>query len=456
MKPQVDARFHLPKTRRHHRGPSVRRWWLASMLCVPAAVGCNGSGMSLASLNPFDRSAPGETLDGTAIAAKPAETSGTPGQLASVTTSAKDALSKAGNAVGGVFKREPSLEEQAAADDPLSLDNKPETVDPKVYVASGQLWESTGNVAKAIENYERALAVDPNHAGALSNLARLHYRQSDFPAAAEAFQRALKQSPNDAQLYNELGLTLHKLGRTDMAVTVMRRALELSPGTSRFANNLASVLHDAGQADQAYQVLVQNNKPAVAHFNMAYLQYKSGNASAARVHLNEAIKFESMASSDAAVGRAVSRSRDMLAQINAVSPSPAAAPAMPNSPASPTTAPVMTASTSAAAGPVARVASTKTPPSAPAPGFAFPAANPNQAWPVAKPAAAQSSTAAQTAADGQASQQIPAWLKEATAKVAAKQADATPSPTAAAPKTQPKAKPAANAGGFTLPTEAGK
>ena len=430
------------------------------MLCVPAAVGCNGNGMSLASLNPFDRSAPGETLDGTAIAAKPADASGTPGQLASVTTSAKDALSKAGSAVGGVFKREPSLEEQAAAEDPLSLDNKPETVDPKVYVASGQLWESTGNVAKAIENYERALAVDPNHAGALSNLARLHYRQSDFPAAAEAFQRALKQSPNDAQLYNELGLTLHKLGRTDMAVTVMRRALELSPGTSRFANNLASVLHDAGQAEQAYQVLVQNNKPAVAHFNMAYLQYKSGNASAARVHLNEAIKFESMASSDAAVGRAVSRSRDMLAQINAVSPGPAAAPAMPNSPASPTTAPVMTASTSAAAGPVARVASSKTATAGASQGFAFPAANPNQSWPAAS--ATNGSSTPNTAATptqpsaSKASEDIPAWLREATAKVAATQTDSTPSPSAETAKPSPETKAAPPAGGFSLPSEPGK
>ncbi len=65
------------------------------------------------------------------------------------------------------------------------------------------------------------------------------------------------------------------------------------------------------------QVLAKNNKPAVAHFNMAYLHFKNGQMTEAQGHLSEAVRFEPQAAGDAAVQRAVERSRDMLAQIDA-------------------------------------------------------------------------------------------------------------------------------------------
>jgi hypothetical protein len=95
--------------------------------------------------------------------------------------------------------------------------------------------------------------------------------------------------------------------------------LQLAPGTSRYANNLASVLYDGGQTESAYGVLQQNNKPAVAHFNMAYLHHKNGRVDQARMHLNEAIKFEAQSVSDSSVKRAVTRSREMLAKLDGTS-----------------------------------------------------------------------------------------------------------------------------------------
>jgi hypothetical protein len=50
---------------------------------------------------------------------------------------------------------------------------------------------------------------------------------------------------------------------------------------------------------------------------MAYLYFKGGQVNAARDHIGQVMKFETQASTDPAVQRAVERSRDMLAQINA-------------------------------------------------------------------------------------------------------------------------------------------
>lgn len=331
--------------------------------------------------------------------------------MASFTKATKGTFAKTTSAVTGLFKGD-SDEPIVAQDDPLSLGGSPETIDPKVHIANGQLWESTGKPEKAVESYKRALAIDPDNAKALSNLARLNYGQSNYSAAAELFQQALAQTPNDAQLYNELGLTLYKLGRTDMAVTVMKRALTLSPGNSRFANNLASVLHESGDVDGAYEVLAKNNKPAVAHFNMAYLQFKAGNKTDARMHLSETMKFESAAGGDPAVSRAVSRGRDMLAQLGTNLPAGT----------SPTTSPQTTPAIAPPAivgGPEARTAAaaqtqagslatttkygwpgTQTPQTAVAAIASLPPA------PNSMPDAAMASS--------KATEQMPAWLKEAT------------------------------------------
>jgi len=264
--------------------------------------------------------------------AKPAETTTgqeSPNMLASTSRSigkaTKAAFNKTTGAVTGLFARNDSSADQAS--DPLSLDTENQKVGPDVFVANGQLWESTGNVSKAMESYAKALESEPNHGPALTSIARLHFRESNFPQAAEYFQKAIAQQPEDAALYNDLGLTLSKLGQHQMAGQTIARALQLAPGTSRYANNLASVYFEAGQSEQAYQVLAQNNKPAVAHFNMAYLHYKKGQAQRAQSHLQQAMQHESQAEADPATKRAIERSREMLAQLNPGGAAPATNPA---------------------------------------------------------------------------------------------------------------------------------
>jgi len=228
--------------------------------------------------------------------------------------SARNAVGKTTNAVAGVFRKPTKPDSES---DPLSLDNKPEKVNSDVYVANGQLWESSGDLTKAMESYTRALESEPNDAQALSSIARLNYRQGKFQKANDYFNRAMTNSPQDAELHNDIGLTRSKLNDPQGSVVSFEKALKLAPGTSRYANNLATVHFEAGDSTAAYRVLVSNNKPAVAHFNMAYLHFKNGQMNDAKKHLNGAVQFESQGASDDIVKRAVDRSREMLAQIDA-------------------------------------------------------------------------------------------------------------------------------------------
>jgi tetratricopeptide (TPR) repeat protein len=314
----------------NHFGQARRVLWASSLAgsLVIGFVGCSSpGGMKLASLNPFSSGEAEEVSDPSrsSITASIASTTDAARQrIGSLGTSARTAVSKSTDAVKGMFAsarfnratEEDTESEVPSSTDPLSLANKPEEVDADVYVANGRLWESSGNPQKAMESYTKALENEPASAEALGSIARLHFRDEDYKKAAEFFGRAIQAAPEDAGLFNDLGLTLSRLGNHRAAAETLGRALELAPGTSRYANNLASVLYDAGENESAYGVLLKNNKPAVAHFNIAYLHHKNGKNAEAIRHLNEVLKFEPQAVSDEAVKKAVTRSREMLAQLS--------------------------------------------------------------------------------------------------------------------------------------------
>ena len=295
----------------------ARRALLALLVAGASATtitGCSGNGMSLASMNPFGGAASTPSVS-TGVSESIADTGKqSPNRFASFGTSAKNAMAKTTSFFTG--GTEPGEDEVVSHEDPLRLDRKPETLDPDIFVANGQLWESTGNMNKAMESYARALQHQADYVPALSSIARLHFRQGNHEHARKYFDSAISLSPEDAVLHHDLGLTYSKLGNHAQAIASLNKALEMSPQNSRFANNLASVYFESGNRLSASQVLAKNNPPAVAHFNMAYLCYKHGHLDDARGHLNEAVKYEPLAATDAGIKRAVERSRQMLEQLD--------------------------------------------------------------------------------------------------------------------------------------------
>ncbi|WP_203329064.1 tetratricopeptide repeat protein [Candidatus Laterigemmans baculatus] len=242
---------------------------------------------------------------------------GTQGQASSMGMAIKSAYDKSRQSLAELFGGTPTSEtdegQKIAANDPLLLQNRPTSVGPEVFIANGQLWETTGNFERAMENYAKALEKHPENAAALASIARLNARQNRFDQAIEYFERAIQAAPSEASLYHDMGLALSKQGRHEEALAAVGKALAIAPSTSRYSNSHAAILFTAGREEEARTELMKSNKPAVAHYNMAYLYYSNQKTSQALQELGKVLAMGPQADGgDPASQQAFERSKELF------------------------------------------------------------------------------------------------------------------------------------------------
>ncbi len=210
---------------------------------------------------------------------------GISGQFKSMGSAVSSAMGKAKNAVTSTFTAGPTN------DDPTSLANMPTNLGPEIWVTQGQHFETRGNFAKALDNYTKALEVEPTNEAALLSLARLYARQDQHLQAAEFFNKAIAVKPQ-AGIYNELASVYQKQGKVTEAQASVQRAIQLDPSNARYRNNLAGMLVVGGRSDEAIKQLEQVFPPAVANYNVAFLHFKNQNIAAAQQHLQVALQAD--------------------------------------------------------------------------------------------------------------------------------------------------------------------
>lgn len=204
------------------------------------------------------------------------------------------------------------------------------------WYAAGRASLAQRRYADAAEDFQRALALDPAHAGAAGNLGVALHRAGRVKEARAAFEDACRLSPDSAELRYGLGSLLdaigelsgaereleeavrldsryadawhalavvrQKHGRDRDAEAAYRRSAELAPWRVESASNLAGLLTSRGDPEQALAVLEpalrrEPSRPALLH-----------NRGAALLRLNRveeaAAVFDAALSASAAVGDA--------------------------------------------------------------------------------------------------------------------------------------------------------
>ncbi len=109
--------------------------------------------------------------------------------------------------------------------------------------------------AQALAHLDRAVALQPDFAAALSARGGLYYQQGKPEASLADLESAAKLRPDDATNLDRLGQAYLALNRTSDAARVLRRAAELEPGESKIQLHFARALADAGQTAESKVVM---------------------------------------------------------------------------------------------------------------------------------------------------------------------------------------------------------
>jgi tetratricopeptide (TPR) repeat protein len=112
-----------------------------------------------------------------------------------------------------------------------------------------------GAPGEARAAYERALALDPDHAGANLNLGRLLHEAGELAGAEARYRRALASAGQEAVAAFNLGVLLEDRGKDAAALEAYGRALRSDPSLADAHLNASRVLERMGRRAEALRHL---------------------------------------------------------------------------------------------------------------------------------------------------------------------------------------------------------
>lgn len=126
----------------------------------------------------------------------------------------------------------------------------------------GNELNQTGEYAKAAEEYEKALELEPDYVDAMTNLGVTYYRLQQLDKAIEVYTRAIAVAPEDADIRSNLAAayvqTYEPGGPTeplDLALEQYQKAVELAPDLIQAHFGLGVVYSMLGQTEEAIAAL---------------------------------------------------------------------------------------------------------------------------------------------------------------------------------------------------------
>jgi glycosyltransferase involved in cell wall biosynthesis len=96
------------------------------------------------------------------------------------------------------------------------------------WLEKGTIYLEKGDLDEAIKCLEEARELG-EHEMVFAHLGIAHAKKGDFSSAIDNFRKALKINPKNADFYYNIGLALHSQGRMTEAGLAFRRAIELNP-----------------------------------------------------------------------------------------------------------------------------------------------------------------------------------------------------------------------------------
>ncbi len=135
--------------------------------------------------------------------------------------------------------------------------------DASITLVLASSFETVGRLDQAMQQYRRALALRPDDAQVLNNLAFLTAETNgDLTDALRMAQQAVRKSPDRPEYLDTLGWIYLKQHSADSAVDVFRRLIAKEPANSTFRYHLGAALlakGDGAAARESLQIALEHN-----------------------------------------------------------------------------------------------------------------------------------------------------------------------------------------------------
>ena len=174
----------------------------------------------------------------------------------------------------------------------LKLD--PENADALLNIAA--IHRGDGKVELATHFIERALAVNPSSIGALAQLAEIQRDRGELDEAIRLFSAALDIDDSQPFVWMGAGDVLQRAGRFEAAVKAFETVLELDPDSFKARYNLGVTYSNMGREDDALAIYAQaieldptHPEAASARNNLGAMRLARGEKDAALEHFEAAL-----------------------------------------------------------------------------------------------------------------------------------------------------------------------
>jgi tetratricopeptide (TPR) repeat protein len=171
--------------------------------------------------------------------------------------------------------------------------NYPGTL-PNAWNNLGILAAREGRTDEAIENFQRALQIDPDHLIALDNLGNAYREKRRWEDAKTVLRRALQLNPEDPEANYSLGMVFAQLDDTERTYEYLQKALAARAAFPEALNNLGILYLRTQRQEEAEKSFKESIRVAPAfdqsYLNLARLYALEGDTPKARAVLLDLLK----------------------------------------------------------------------------------------------------------------------------------------------------------------------
>lgn len=158
----------------------------------------------------------------------------------------------------------------------------------------GVIATRENKVGEAIQDFEKALKLNPNHLLSLNNLGNAYRLQKQWSEARKVLERALAVAPDDAEANYSLGMVYAQTNDTAKAYEHLQQALKARPDYPEALNNLGVLYLVTQRPDEAVATFQRCIQVAPtfdqAYLNLARVSVLRGDRDKAREVLQDLLK----------------------------------------------------------------------------------------------------------------------------------------------------------------------